>query len=139
MTLLRLYLAYAIIMTAAIVSIVFNKGAMYREILKEGIRTTGKVTSMQREFPRGDARVRVRIEWSAGGRASTLVTTWKPGPEPQYRVGSEVALIVHRGEAHFLDEAEAVGGGWLLWGGWLFIVGVPGLLFRWLGLFKEQP
>lgn len=139
MTFLRLYLAYAVIMTAVIVSIAFNKGAMYREILRDGIRTTGKVTSAEREFPRSDARVRVRIKWSAGGRASTLVTPWKAGPDPQYRVGSEVDLIVHRGEAHFLGEAEAVGGGWLLWAGWLFIVGVPGLLFRWLGLFKEQP
>lgn len=139
MTFLRLYLAYAVIMTAVIVSIGFNKGAMYREILKEGIRTNGKVTSMQREFPRGDSRVRVLIEWSAGGRASTLVTSWKPGPHPQYDVGSEVDLIVHDGRAHFLSEAEAVGGGWLLWTGWIFIVGAPGLLFRWLGLFKQQP
>ena len=74
MTFRRLYLVYALIMSAVIASIVFNKGAMFREILRDGIRTTGKVTSLQREFPRGESRIRVRIEWSAGGRASTLVT-----------------------------------------------------------------
>jgi hypothetical protein len=60
MTFRRLYLVYALIMSAVIVSIVFNKGAMFREILRDGIPTTGKVTSLQREFPRGDARIRVR-------------------------------------------------------------------------------
>jgi len=137
MTFRRLYLIYALIMSAVIISIVFNKGAMFREILSDGIRTTGKVTSLQREFPRGDARIRVRIEWSAGGKASTLVTQWKPGPHPQYAVGSTGDLIVHNGTAYFYDEATAVGGGWLLWVGWMFIVGAPALLFRWLGLFKE--
>ena len=137
MTFRRLYLVYALIMSAVIASIVFNKGAMFREILRDGIRTTSKVTSLQREFPRGESRIRVRIEWSAGGRASTLVTQWKPGPHPQYAVGSTVDLIVHNGTAYFYDEATAVGGGWLLWVGWMFIVGAPALLFRWLGLFKE--
>jgi hypothetical protein len=137
MTFRRLYLVYALIMSAVIVSIVFNKGAMFREILRDGIRTTGEITSLEREFPRGDARVRVRIEWSAGGRSGTLVTEWKSGPYPQYAIGSTVELVVHDGTAYFYDEATAVGGGWLLWVGWLFIVGAPALLFRWLGLLKE--
>jgi hypothetical protein len=117
MTFLRLYLAHAIIMTAVIVSIGFNKGSMYQDILKEGIRTTGKVASMQRELPRGDSRVRAGIEWLAGSRASPLVTPWRPGPHPKCSVGSEVELVVHQGEAYFLSEAEAVGGGWILWAG----------------------
>jgi hypothetical protein len=138
MTFRRLYLVYALILSAVIISIAFNKGAMFREILRDGIRTTGKVTSLQREFPGGDSRIRVRIEWSAGGRSSTLVTKWKAGPHPQYSIGSTVDLIVHNGTAYFYDEATAVGGGWLLWVGWLFIVGAPALLFQWLGLFKER-
>ena len=139
MTFRSLYLVYAVVMTTVIVFIAFNKGAMYREILREGVRATGKVTGIDRESPGREGRVRARIEWSTKGRASTLVTDWKKGPYSTYSVGSQVDLIIHEGQAHFLDEAKAVGGGWLLWAGWAFIVGAPGLLFRWLGFFKLEP
>lgn len=137
MTLRGLYLIYACIMTAVIVSIAFNKGARFREILREGVPTTGRVTGIDREFPRGEGRVRSRIEWSAQGRSSTLTTGWKKGPYPRYAIGSQVDLIIYNGHAYFLNEAQAVGGGWLLWVGWAFIVGAPAVLLHFLGLFRE--
>ncbi len=137
MTLRTLFLIYAVVMTVVIVSIGFSKGARYREILREGVPTVGRVNGIDREFPRGEGRVRVRIDWSAQGRSSTLTTGWEAGPNPRYAMGSEVELIIHNGRAHFLHEAKAVGGGWLLWVGWAFIVGAPFLLLKWLGLFRE--
>ena len=138
MNFLKLFLVYAVIMTAGTVSIVFNKGAMYREVLREGVVTTGRVTSIEREFPRNQRRLRAHIDWSLNGQAGTLTTGWEKGPFSKYSVGSEVDLIIHQGRAHFLGEAKAVGGGWLLWAGWVLIVGAPGILFYFLGLFRAS-
>lgn len=138
MTFRTLFLVYAAIMTAAIGSVVFNKGDMYRNVLREGVVTTGRVTSVQREFSRNEGRLRAHIDWSVQGRAGTLITEWKEGPFSEYSVGSEVDLITHDGKAYFLNEAKAVGGGWLLWAGWVLIVGAPGILFYFLGLFRAN-
>ena len=125
-------------MTAVIGSTVFNKGAMYRNVLREGVVTKGRVTSIQRDFPGNEGRLRAHIDWSVPGRASTLTTQWEKGPFSRYSVGSEVDLIIHDGNAYFLNEARAVGGGWLLWAGWVLIVGAPGILFYFLGLFRAK-
>jgi hypothetical protein len=108
MTFRTLYLVYAVIMTVVILSIFFNKGTIHREILREGVPTIGRVTGIDREFPRGEGRVRARIDWSAQGRSSTLITPWKKGPYAEYSVGSEVDLIVHNGRAYFLNLNPAV-------------------------------
>lgn len=138
MSFLKLFVIYAVLMTAVIVSIVFDKGAIYREVLHEGAVTKGRVTSIEREFRRNDGRLRAHIYWSVNGQASTLTTGWEKGPFSKYSVGSEVDLIIHQGRAHFLGEAKAVGGGWLLWAGWIFIVVTPGILFYFLGLFRAN-
>ena len=138
MNFLKLFLVYAVIMTAVIASIVFNKAAVYRVVLGEGVVTKGRVTSIEREFPRNDGRLRAHIDWSVNGKAGTLTTGWEKGSFSKYSVASEVDLIIHKGGAHFLGEAKAVGGGWQLWAGWVFIVGVPGILFYFLGLFRAN-
>ena len=138
MTFRTIFLVYAAIMTAVIGSIVFNAGAMYRNILREGVVTKGRVTSIQRDFPGNKGKLRAHIDWSVPGRASTLTTLWRKGPFSEYSVGSEVDLIIHNGEAYFLNEARAVGRGWLLWAGWALIVGAPGILFYFLGLFRAK-
>ena len=138
MTFRTIFLVYAAIMTAVIVSIVSNAGAMYRNVLREGVVTKGRVTSIQRDFPGNRGQLRAHIDWSVPGRASTLTTRWKKGPFSEYSVGSEDDLIIHNGRAHFLNEAKAVGGGWLLWAGWGLIVGAPGILFYFLGLFRAK-
>ena len=135
MTFKKLFIVYAAIMTVFIFSIYFNKGKMYREVLREGVSTKGKVTWIERQFPR-EGRVRAHIQWSVGGQASTMYTKWEKGPWARYSVGSEVDLIIYNNTAHFRGEAEAVGGGWLIWAGWIMIVGAPAVILYFLGLFR---
>ena len=97
MTFRTIFLVYAAIMTAVIGSIVFNAGAMYRNVLREGVVTKGRVTSIQRDFPGNRRQLRAHIDWSLPRRAGTLTTQWEKGPFFRYSVGSEVLFAILRG------------------------------------------